>query len=234
MARVRGASIRTSTSVFIARKLRRIMRFRWTPPVRRSSCWPVPGGSAAAAAKKAFVVNRIGDFGLIGPLYAHLGRDPYPARELIAKRPALAAWVKRMQHPEQPQGGHFLPDDQVPTTLDPLFASIFGEFWPQLLATVKEVQQALPAVQPGRGFSRQLGPITIPFAGHSYRLRARPYSLWMAQRPLDALRALPPGDQQKVRVWLKTVGGVEAMQLDIQPLAKRSDNKPKAEPATAS
>src|SRR5262249_42374495 len=41
-----------------------------------------------------------GDFGLIGPLFAHLGRDPYPKRELIAPRRNLAAWVARMQQPE--------------------------------------------------------------------------------------------------------------------------------------
>lgn len=163
----------------------------------------------------------IGDFGLIGPLYAHLGRDPYPARELIAKRPALAAWVKRMQHPEQPQGGSFLPDDQVPATLDPIFSSIFGEFWPQLVATLQEVQQALPELQSGRGFARQLGPITIPFAGQSYRLRARPYSLWMAQRPLDAFQAMDASAKSVVQGWLGRIGGAQAMQLQIKPRLKR-------------
>lgn len=163
----------------------------------------------------------IGDFGLIGPLYAHLGRDPYPARELIAKRPSLAAWVQRMQHPAQPQGGSFLPGDQVPATLDPIFAAIFGEFWPQLLATVQELQQVLPALLPGRGFARQLGPITIPFAGHSYRLRARPYSLWMAQRPLDEFQALDANAKRIVQAWLTPLGGAEAMQLDIKPRLKR-------------
>ncbi len=163
----------------------------------------------------------LGDFGLIGPLYAHLGRDPVPARELIGKRPKLAAWVQRMQHPERPQGGDFLPDDQIPETLTPVFQSIFGEFWPQLTATLVEVQKALPEVPPGRGFARQLGKIDIRLAGERFRLAARPYSLWMAQRPLDAFRALGPREQQSVQAWLASVGGNEAMQLDIRPRLKR-------------
>lgn len=163
----------------------------------------------------------LGDFGLIGPLYAHLGRDPYPARELIAKRPHLAQWVHRMQQPGQPRGGTFLPNDEVPATLAPVFRSIFGEFWPQLTATLAAVQRTHASAPAARTFKRLMDPIEIPLAGQLFRMRARPYSLWMAQRPLDALRALPPGDQQKVRVWLKTVGGVEAMQLDIQPRLKR-------------
>lgn len=163
----------------------------------------------------------IGDFGLIAPLYAHLGRDPYPARELIAPRKHLAAWVHRMQHPAQPLGGSFLTGDEVPATLAPVFRSIFGEFWPQLTATLAEVQKALPEVKPGQGFRRQLGPLRIPYGGQPFTLRARPYSLWMAQRPLDALRALKPAEQQQVQVWLATVGGVEAMQLEIRPRLKR-------------
>ncbi len=163
----------------------------------------------------------LGDFGLIGPLYAHLGRDPVPARELMDKRPHVAGWVQRMQHPERPQGGAFLPDDEIPETLTPVFQSIFGEFWPQLTATLAEVQKAAPELQPGRGFARQLGKISIPLAGDSYQLGARPYSLWMAQRPLDAFRALKPSEQQIVQGWLATVGGAQAMQLDIRPRLKR-------------
>lgn len=163
----------------------------------------------------------LGDFGLIGPLYAHLGRDLMPARELVAKRPHLAAWVARMQHPAQPQGGAFLPDDEVPATLNPLLHSIFGELWPQLIATVAEAKKALPTIQPGRGFERLLGPIEIPFAGEPYRLRARPYCLWMAQRVQDVYRALLPAEQLSAQQWMTTVGGAEAMQLDIQPRLKR-------------
>ena len=149
----------------------------------------------------------IGDFGLIAPLYAHLGRDPYPARELMGPRPNLRAWIVRMQHPPQPQGGEYLGGDAIPDTLLPLLDSVFGEFWEQIAATLPELEKATPALQPGRGYARQLGPLQVPMAGAPYRLNARPYSVWMAQRPLDALAALPPEQQATVREWLRGIGG---------------------------
>lgn len=163
----------------------------------------------------------IGDFGLIGPLFAHLGRDPVPARTLIAPRLHLAAWVARMQQPECPQGGAFLADDEVPTTLDTALRSVFGEFWPQLVATQLQMQKLQSAIAPGRGYPRQLGPIEIPFAGLPYRLSARPYPVWMAQRLLDVYRAFSPADQAAIEPWLAALGGKAAMQLEIQPRLKR-------------
>lgn len=189
---------------------------RWTPPM-------LDALDAHFAVHPYLLGSKpcIGDFGLIGPLYAHLGRDPYPARELVGRRPHLAAWVQRLQQPPTPQGGVYLADDLVPATLAPVFASIFGEFWPQLAATLSEVQKAQAALAPGRGFERLLGSIQSPYAGAPYTLRARPYSLWMAQRVLDVFRALPVEEQQPVQHWLDSIGGAAVLQLDIQPRLKR-------------
>ena len=38
----------------------------------------------------------IGDFGMIAPLYAHLGRDPYPASLMKRRAPHCYRWVERM------------------------------------------------------------------------------------------------------------------------------------------
>ena len=162
----------------------------------------------------------IGDFGLIAPLYAHLGRDPYPKRTLIAPRKHLAAWIERMQNPAEPKGGSFLPADQVPETLTPVMHSVFGEFWPQLSATLAEMAKALPTLEPGRGFKRSLGMITIPMAGQRYQLGARPYSLWMAQRAIDAYRALPDAQRASTRLWLTGLGAGTAMRLEIPRLRR--------------
>ena len=40
------------------------------------------------------------DYGLMGPLYAHLGRDPYPVRIMQQKAPLVFRWVERMNAPE--------------------------------------------------------------------------------------------------------------------------------------
>lgn len=162
----------------------------------------------------------IGDYGLIGPLYAHLGRDPYPQRTLIGPRRHLAAWVQRMLRPEPAAAGEFLAGDVVPDTLQPLFDSIFGEFWPQLAATAAEVGKAIPQLPPGKRLRRSLGVIESPMAGQPYRLRARPYSLWMAQRVLDAYAALDAAAKAQVDGWLSGAGGATAMQLRMPRLRR--------------
>lgn len=164
----------------------------------------------------------LGDYGLIGPLYAHLGRDPYPARTLIAPRRHLAAWVQRMlQAPAAAGEGAFLPDDLVPDTLQQVFASIFTEFWPYLRATLAQVEQATPSLLPGRGYARQLGKAEIALAGQPFQLATRPYSLWMAQRVLDARAGLPDAARVDVDRWLSGyAGGAEALQLRIPRLRR--------------
>lgn len=162
-----------------------------------------------------------GDFGLIGPLYAHLGRDPYPRRVLIAPRPHLAAWIARMQQPADVRGGAFLPDDEVPATLAPVFASIFAEFWPCLAQTQAQVAKALPQLAAGRGFRRALGEIEFPLGAHRYRRHAAPFNLWMAQRAFDAYRELAADGRASVDAWLATVGGAGAMRLEITPRLRR-------------
>ncbi|HZP12427.1 MAG TPA: glutathione S-transferase family protein [Nevskiaceae bacterium] len=163
----------------------------------------------------------IGDFGLIGPLFAHLGRDPYPKRVLIEPRPHLKAWIARMQSPDQPLGGDFLADDQVPGTLQPILQSIFTEFWPFLARTQDEVTKALPSLQPGRGLRRSLGEIEFPTAGKSFRRLATPFSLWKIQRALDAFAAMSPQSQGSVKGWLDSVDGAGAMRLQVAPRLKR-------------
>lgn len=163
----------------------------------------------------------IGDFGLIGPLYAHLGTDPYPARELIASRPHLQSWIWRMHQPQKPSTGDFLAADHLPDTLTPVFRSIFSEFWAQLRATQQEVQKLLPQLRPHQRLPRLLGGIEIPMGPARLRIAARSYSLWMAQRALDAYAALPEGGRASVERWLDEVGGREALQLRNAPRLER-------------
>lgn len=162
-----------------------------------------------------------GDFGLIGPLFAHLGRDPYPSRVLIQPRPHLKNWIARMQHPLRPRYGEFLPRDEVPTTLAPIFQSIFAEFWPFLEKAQGEVTRALPSLQPGRGLRRSLGEVEFPMGRNFYKRLATPFSLWMIQRALDAYGAFGAAEKASADGWLAAVGGARAMQLEVRPRLKR-------------
>ena len=160
----------------------------------------------------------LGDYGLIGPLYAHLGRDPYPARHLIGPRPHLQAWIARMQQPDG-QDGEWLADDAIAPTLGPLFDSIFGEFWPYLMATLQALQNA-PEPAPGQGYSRALAEVSTTLAGQPFRSKARPFSLWMLQRGLDAYAEMSASQQGVVDAWLADYAAAEAMHLRLPRLQR--------------
>ena len=171
----------------------------------------------------------LGDFGLIGPMYAHLGRDPWSKRELIDPRRHLRAWVDRMQQP-QPRAGAFLPGDQIPQTLTPIFAAMCRELLPMIEGIIVEVEKALPQCAPGRPLPRGLGEIEFPMGKGRYRRAALPYILWMVQRMLETYRGMTAPEQSAVRAWLTGLGGERLLDLQI-PRLRRVGLRVAAEPA---
>ena len=161
----------------------------------------------------------LGDFGLIGPLYAHLGRDPWSKRELIDPRKNVRAWVDRMMQP-QPLSGAFLPNDQIPETLTPIFRLMLREMTPWISETLREVNRALPTLASGRPLPRGLGPIEFPMADGRYQRAALPYVLWMVQRIQDVFRQMNQGEQQAVRDWLRSLDGEALLDLNIPRLRR--------------
>jgi glutathione S-transferase len=161
----------------------------------------------------------LGDFGLIGPLYAHLGRDPWSKRELIDPRKNVRAWVDRMMQPK-PLSGAFLANDQIPETLLPIFRMMFREMTPWLVQTLHEVQRALPTLAAGRPLSRGLGMIEFPMGDGHYRRAALPYVLWMVQRIQDVFKKMNAADQRAVRAWMKSLDGEALLDLSIPRLRR--------------
>jgi len=158
----------------------------------------------------------LGDFGVMGPLYGHLSRDPWPSRNLIAPRRHLTAWIERMNRTRQP-AGEFLVDDAMPATLDPLLNSLIKEMLPYLEATLRVAQPALRKYVP---LPRFMDEIEFPMADGKYRKPAMPYGLWMLQRALDAVRAMPSADVASVRRWLTEHGAQRLLDIQIPRLRR--------------
>lgn len=163
----------------------------------------------------------LGDFGLIGPLYAHLGRDPWPARELVGTRPHLQAWVSRMMRPQHTDAGEFLAGDEIPDTLIPLLESACREWRAFTDLTQAETEKAQPGLAPGRGFPRMLGKVTVPFGEDSLTLGARPFVLWKLQRIQDQYAALSDAHQEVTRQWLEGFGAGDWLEQTLPWRLKR-------------
>lgn len=161
----------------------------------------------------------LGDYGLIGPLYAHVGRDHLSKRDLIDTRPNLAAWIACMFQPETSAGGDFFADDQLPATLMPALRSIFDEMLPFLAACAEAVART-PVLAAGEKPQRFFADVSYPMAGGVHTRRASSYVVWMAQRLLGVFTAMSPADQQRVRDWLAGVGGEAVLKLDLPCVAR--------------
>ena len=170
----------------------------------------------------------IGDFGLFGPLYAHLYRDPWSGDLMKRIAPNVARWVERLNDPT-PKSGDFLADDEVPETLDPVFARMFGEQFPVLHKTVAAVSDWIDE-HPGEEVPRSVGFLSF---GLEDKTGARveeqraiiSFNQWMLQRPLNFYQSLKEDEKAQADKLLKRLGGFDAMQLTIRRPVARRDNK---------
>ncbi len=166
----------------------------------------------------------IGDFALAGPLYAHLWLDPYPRQIMEAKAPAVVEWIRRINAQQQDEG-EFLPDDQVPETLNPILQHFFGEHFPILADTVERLSAWLTAHPDKQYISRAIGEHQFRVGEAKSKRLVFPYSQWMLQRAVDCYRSVPADERESVDAWLETVGGREAMQIDIKDRVARRNNR---------
>ena len=112
----------------------------------------------------------LGDFGLLGPLYAHLFRDATAGFMLRTGHPIVAEWVERCNgtnvearsydqklyslnesgelvgRPATSDGGERLGNDEVPNTLDAVVSVFFDEMWPMLVSTMQEFREGLTSI----------------------------------------------------------------------------------------
>jgi len=164
----------------------------------------------------------IGDFGLIGPLYAHLYNDPYPGKLMRERAPNVARWVERMQQPDD-FDGEFLADDQVPETLQPILKRMFDEQLPVLVDTLRRVGKWAAKHPDASGIPRFIGKHEFKLGDVTATRYVMPFAQWMFQRPLAHYQLLP--DQQKARIdpILEQLGGLNGLHEPVVAPLKLED-----------
>jgi len=158
----------------------------------------------------------IGDYGLIAPLYAHLGRDPHPAD--LMKRKAhrvwrwVERWVERMNAADLDSGEYgypppeLFPDDGVPDTLKALLRFVAEDYLPEVRAYVGFANAYVgfanawlaerPDLEPmtsglARSSERVIGRTAFDWRGESIEVAVMPYRLWLLQKVQDAAADSP-------------------------------------------
>ena len=168
----------------------------------------------------------IGDFGLLAPMYAHLGRDPYPARLMQQRAVRTYRWVERMNRADQdaPEyfdcGTEFLADDAVPDTLLAVLKIIAEDFVPETIAAAGVINEWLTENQPEPGATaeRMLGAGQFTVRGQELSSVAQPYRFYLLQRVQANYDSLDVNDKASVDEMLASCGMSDllASRLDRQ------------------
>lgn len=139
----------------------------------------------------------LGDCGLMGPFYGHLFRDAVPSRLLYSTAFHVCAWIERMNRPPRDQTG-WCEGDALPESLRPVLR-VMADGVPMLVAAVEAVDEwAAEHAKSGEPPPRAIGGFRAVYRDVELEAGARPYTLWMVQRSLDAYRALSAPDRAKV------------------------------------
>jgi glutathione S-transferase len=155
----------------------------------------------------------IGDFGLMGPLYAHLGRDPVPKALMQERAPNVFAWVERMNNPV-PLSGEFLAEDEIPATLLPVLQTMCRDQLPDVLDVIRHNAVWLEK-HPGENIPRVLGMHPFTTGSASGERYIHSYAQWMFQRPYAHYHALSADERAAADLLLASIGGYEAFNIDI-------------------
>lgn len=161
----------------------------------------------------------VADYGLIGPMFAHLGRDPVPSQLMKVRSPRVYRWVERMTAPglDTPEfleyGSHFLNDDNIPRTLEPLLTHISAEIFPELTDKLAFMDSLVQQQSPADGepvsdkpHQRNIGVVDTNFCGIPTQAGVAPYVLYLLRRTDKALACFSADEQQSVRAYLAQYG----------------------------
>lgn len=178
----------------------------------------------------------IGDFGLLAPMYAHLGRDPYPAHLMQQRATSVYRWVERMNRADQdaPEyfqaGTDFLPDDEVPETLLAVLRVLSEDFVPETLAAADFINRWLDSEQPNPGtqavgrLAQSLGNTDFSLRGKTISALVQPYRFYMLQRVQDLYCALEPADRARVSQLFGSCGLEDVLSATLKRRISRMDN----------
>ncbi len=161
----------------------------------------------------------VGDFGFMGPLYAHLGRDPVPKALMQERAPHVDAWVQRMNNP-QVCSGEFLPEDEIPDTLLPILETLCRDQFPDVLDVIEHNSSWL-AANPGGSIPRFLGMHRFISGEAEGERIISSYTQWLFQRAWWHYQSLAGDNKIAADRLLARIGGLGAMNTQLQHWLER-------------
>ena len=178
----------------------------------------------------------VGDFGLVAPMYAHLGRDPHPAKLMQQRAVSVHRWVERMNRADQdvPEffnaGTEFIDDDDVPQSLMAVLRILAEDFVPETLAAADSINGWLAENKPETGapavgrLAQAVGTATFVLRGQTIEALAQPHRFYLMQRVQDDYASLSETEKSAVDGVLSKSGMTAILDATLSRRIERADN----------
>ena len=178
----------------------------------------------------------IGDFGLVAPMYAHLGRDPHPAKLMQQRAVSVHRWVERMNRYDQdiPEffnaGTHFVEDDEVPESLMAVLRILAEDFVPETLGAADVINCWLAENKPETGapavgrLAKAPGTASFVLRGETIEALTQPHRFYLLQRVQDDYASLSAAERLGVDAVLTESGMAAILLASLSRRIERADN----------
>ncbi|WP_298303498.1 glutathione S-transferase C-terminal domain-containing protein [uncultured Erythrobacter sp.] len=181
----------------------------------------------------------IADYGLIGAMYAHLGRDPAPLHLMQTRAPNVFRWVERMNMAETfvdgamaSSDGELIDSETLPDSLFDLMRFISEDYLAEITAHVERANSWLerhPDIETGSSTnnkSMKSGMGLAPFAWRGAQIETVviPYRFCLLQRLHDAFEAQSTENQGAIRTTLQGVELDSLLDLKTNRRIERHEN----------
>lgn len=148
----------------------------------------------------------LADFAFLGPLYAHLYRDPASGEIMKRLAPNVAAWTERTIAGEGGDGplvGH----DAIPETLLPILRRAMDEHLPVLEASREQFAEWLNTAEPSVELPRAFGQAEFTQSGRTGQIITASFSLFRLQAALDEYASMDAKARTRADALLDQIGG---------------------------
>ena len=172
----------------------------------------------------------IADCSLMGMLYIHMARDPFPSMILKNHAPNVYCWTERMnlaniadpEFPDYPEA--YLPGDEIPATLEPVLKLAFQDWGAELLANARFFNAwvaensslaagHLVSADGERRIHPTLGFLDYDWRGCTVRRASAPHGLWHFDKAAAHARGLGSEARQRFDALVERCGGEQVMAI---------------------
>ena len=175
----------------------------------------------------------IADFGMMAPMYGHLGRDPKPLALMQEHAVRVFRWTERMNRPE-PDFGEFdiekdeyLSDDKVPDTLIEVLKHFAVDFVPETAAACHATNKWLeenPAIESGKEAQRFLTMCSFEVAGVQIDSIAQPFRFFLLERLQRIYKDADESEQESISDLLKSCDMDSLLEMKLTRTVEMQNN----------